>query len=176
MPYKCCISVDECSSSRFGFSLSHFPVAGQTRASEPTTSLLPKSPGVSIPLTKWSGPRFYLITSSHRRLPWQEKRCLQYCTVLPPGCHADSKPVETRETGRHIVPWQALFLPGLFAELSRVKLWPLGKFLGGRHGQNCACCWETSCLKLDRIRGKNNCMASSEGSELHASGTLQVLT
>lgn len=143
MPCKCCITIDKYSSSRFGFSLSHFPVAGQTWASEPTTSLLQKIPG--DPYGSQSGQVLSFI-SSHSQLHWQEKCCLQYCTVLPPGCSTDCKPVET---WLHIVPWQGLFLPGFFAELSRVKLWALEKFLDGRHQQNCVWCWETSCSKLD---------------------------
>lgn len=154
MPCKCCINIDECSSSTFGFSLSHFSVAGQTRASEPTASLLQKVPG--DPYCSQSAQVLSFI-SSHRQLHWQEKCCLQYCTVLPPGCNTVSTPGRTQETGLHTVPWQALFLPGLFAELSRVKLSALEKILDIRHQQNC---WENSCSKLGQIiNGKNKCMS-----------------
>lgn len=45
--------------------------------------------------------------------------------------------METQEIGLHIAPQQALFLPGLFAALSRVTLRALEKVLDGRRQQNC---------------------------------------
>lgn len=113
-PYKCCISIDERSSCRFGFPLSHFPVAGQTQASEPTTSILQKVP--EDPFCSQNGQVLGFISSS-RQLHWQAEHCLQYCTALPPGCNADCKPLETQKNGLTLFPFKCSFFQG-FAELS----------------------------------------------------------